>query len=52
MKREFSKAKKEAIKDIKNDLLNEGKFFICYVKELDDPIAEIVAEYIAQQNKG
>lgn len=46
-----SKAKKKAIQDIKEDLMQEGKCFLAFRKKLNPTIGNMVRKYINSQNK-
>lgn len=46
-----SKAKKKAIQDIKEDLMQEGKCFLAFRKKLNPTIGNMMRKYINSQNK-
>lgn len=46
-----SKAKKTAIQDIKEDLMQEGKCFLAFRKNLNPTIGNMVRKYINSQNR-
>lgn len=43
-------AKSMAIKDIKNDLKQEGRTFLSFHRELNPVMKELVREHIKEQN--
>lgn len=45
------KAKEKAIQDIKNDLIQDGKCFLAFRKDLNHIIGNMVRKYINSQIK-